>query len=87
MAELFQTPAAHLVLWIAAAAVLVAVGIYAISRARGGFRDDGTTASDLMTNFRELHSRGELSDREYRTIKAMLSDRIHDEIKDSGKEG
>jgi hypothetical protein len=33
-----------------------------------------------MTNFRELHAQGELSDEEYRTIKAVLAERFEQEL-------
>ena len=78
--------ATQLVLWIAATAALVAVGVYIVGRVRAGLREDAAPSSDLLTNFRELHARGELSDEEYRTIKAMLSARLQEEIKDSGEE-
>jgi len=87
MAELLQTPATRVTLGIAVVAILVAIGIYVLARVKSSVREDGPTTNELLTNFRELHSRGELSDGEYRTIKAMLSARLQEEIKDSGKEG
>jgi uncharacterized membrane protein len=87
MADFLMTPAAKVVLGFAVVATLVAIGIYVVGRVRSSFREDGPTTNELLTNFRELHSRGELSDGEYRTIKAMLSARLQEELKDSGKEG
>ena len=78
--------ATQLVLLIASTAALVAVGVYVVGRVRAGLREDAVGSSDLITNFRELHAQGELSDEEYRTIKAMLSARLQEEIKDSGEE-
>jgi len=75
---------ASLVVWLAVLAVLVAVGVYLI----GKFRDKGpvrNSASELMTNFQQLHDQGELSDAEYRTIKAMLSEQLHNEVSGDGK--
>ena len=75
---------ALLVVWLAILAVLVAVGVYLI----GKFRDKGAVrnnASELMTNFQQLHDQGELSDAEYRTIKAMLSEQLHNEVSSDGK--
>ncbi len=40
-------------------------------------------ASELMSNFRELHSQGGLSDEEYRTIKAMLAQQVENELSPS----
>ena len=45
------------------------------------------TASELMSKFRELHSRGELSDAEFRTIKTTLAARLQEELKDNGETG
>ena len=87
MAEYFQSPAAQAVVWIAASAVLFLVGFYVVGKVRGSLREEEPGANELLTNFRELHSRGELSDGEYRTIKAMLAARLQQELKDSGKEG
>jgi uncharacterized membrane protein len=87
IADFLKTPAAQVVLGVAVVAILVAVGIYVVYRARSRFGEDGLTANELLTNFRELHSRGELSDGEYRTIKATLSARLQEELRDSGKEG
>jgi len=78
--------ATQLVLLIAATAAVVAVGVYIVGRVRAGLREDDAPSSELLSNFRELHARGELSDEEYRTIKAMLSARLQEEIKDSGEE-
>ena len=87
MPDFLKSAPAQLVFWVAATATLVAIGIYVVGRVRVGMRTTETPVSDMLTNFRELHSRGELSDGEYRTIKATLSARLEREIKDSGKEG
>ena len=54
-------------------AALVAVGVYAVQRARRTIQDEGPTPSELLSDFRELHSRGTLSDEEYKTIKTALA--------------
>jgi uncharacterized membrane protein len=87
MANFLESVPAKVVVAAALVAIVVAIGIYVVGRVRNSFREDGVTTNDLLTNFRELHSRGELSEAEYRTIKAMLSARLQEELKDSGKEG
>ncbi len=87
MTALSLDVAAGLVLSIATTAVLVAVGVYVVGRVRAGLREDDVPSSELLTNFRELHAQGVLSDEEYRTIRATLSARMQQEIKDSGQEG
>ncbi len=44
-------------------------------------------ASELLSNFRELHSQGKLDEQEYRTIKTLLAARLQNEIKDTGEKG
>ncbi len=62
-------------------AVLIAVGCYFIGKLRATVRETGPTPSDFMTNFRELHARGELSDEEFRTIKAKLATSLREQLK------
>ncbi len=87
MWDFLHTSTAQLVLGFSAVAILVAIGIYVAGRVKSSVREDGITTNEMLTNFRELHSQGELSDGEYRTIKAMLSARLQEEIRESGKEG
>ncbi|HQU45666.1 MAG TPA: hypothetical protein PK867_22825 [Pirellulales bacterium] len=87
MPNFLQTTAAQVVIWLAICAALVAVGFYVVVKVRQSLTERELGTHDLMTNFRELHSRGELSDDEYRTIKATLAERLQREVKDKGEEG
>jgi hypothetical protein len=69
------------VLWVAAGAGLMAVGFYILGKIRGAFRQSERESGILLDNFRELHSQGELSDEEYRTIKAKLASQLRDQWK------
>jgi hypothetical protein len=71
----------EIVIWVAAGAALVAVGFYLVGKLRGAFRQSERESGILLDNFRELHSRGELSDEEYRTIKAKLASQLRDQWK------
>jgi len=75
------------IMLFAAVMALIAVGVYVVSKWRDATEDDTNTASELLTNFREMHSRGDLTDEEFRTIKAQLSYDIREELKDSDNEG
>ncbi len=87
MSEFLQQPGPRLVMLSAISAILILVGYYVIIRFRPG-RDDGEPgSSDLMTNFRELYDRGEISEEEYRTIKTKLATRLHKDLKANKKEG
>ncbi len=85
MAEFLTTPAASVVLLLAVLSVLVVVGVYVIGKVREDLTGGTPGASELMSKFRELHSQGGLSDEEYRTIKAMLAERLENELKISNK--
>ena len=73
MPDFLESAAAQWVITLAMLAALVAVGVYAVQRARQAIQDRGPTPSDLLSDFRELHSRGTLSDEEYKTIKTTLA--------------
>ncbi len=72
------------VLWTAVLAVLLAIGIYVVGQIRAKALQQELSASELMTKFREMHSRGVLSDEEFRTIKTTLTDRLQSELRDTG---
>lgn len=68
-------------------ACLIALGVYLVGRFRGRAEDDQPVASELLSNFREVHSRGQLSDEEFRTIKTLLARKLQDELKDTSDKG
>ncbi|QDU56264.1 DUF2244 domain-containing protein [Aeoliella mucimassa] len=77
-------------LWFALIFALLTVAVILFRRYRkhgsllGKLRDNSSTDEDdpsaLLTKFRDLHSRGTLSDGEYRTIKAKLATQLHSEL-------
>ncbi len=75
------------VIWITVVAILAVVGYYVVRKLRDGEDNRQPQASELMSNFRELHSQGKLDEQEYRTIKTLLSARLQDELKDTGERG
>jgi hypothetical protein len=87
MLEFLETREAQIVLWTLAGAALCAVGVYLVKRFRDRAVEDRPQASDLLTNFREMHSQGGLSDEEFRTIKAQLADRLQREVNDNDERG
>lgn len=74
-------------LLFAAIAALTALGAFVVARFRGGKGNDQPSTSELLTKFRELHEQGELSDEEFRNIKANLAQRLEMELRDSGQQG
>lgn len=85
MIEFLKEPGAQLVIWAAALGAVVAVAWYVISKVRGEASDKEPESSSLLTDFREMHTRGHLSDTEFRSIKSSLADRLQKELNDSEK--
>jgi uncharacterized membrane protein len=87
MERLLEAEADELVIWIAGLAMLLAVGVYVIGKVRGVSAQHEPPASELLSKCRESHSRGELSDEEFRTIKTTLKPRLPEELNDDGETG
>ncbi|HUT12279.1 MAG TPA: hypothetical protein VMY42_17410 [Thermoguttaceae bacterium] len=76
-----------LLLWGALLAVLVVTLVYVIGKLRAEPAQQEPTAGELLSNFRELHSWGGLSDEEFRTIKTTLAVQFQEELKGDGEKG
>lgn len=87
MPDFLQTPLVRVVLILASTGILMTVGVYLVARVRAWYQQSPPQAGELLTNFRDLHSKGELSDEEYRTIKSMLAERLQEELTNKAKEG
>jgi hypothetical protein len=85
MFDFLASNEARLVILFSIVAALVAVGCYVILKFRPGRDDEGPLASKLITDFRELHSRGALSDDEFGAVKSVLSDQLQQEMKSDAK--
>jgi hypothetical protein len=76
-----------IVVWLAVLAAMIAVAAYFILKFRAKTLQNEPPASELLSKFRDLHSQGELTDEEFRTIKTTLSAQLQRELNDSGKTG
>lgn len=83
MLELIESPLSLGIVALAAIILLVAAGAYVVSRFRGDAEEDMLDANQMLTNFREMHSRGELSDEEFRNIKSKLAQQLREALSDS----
>jgi uncharacterized membrane protein len=77
----------ELLVWSVLLVTMVTTAVLAIRKIRSKTLQQELRPSDLLANFRELHDRGELSDAEFRTIKATLAARLQQELKDNVKTG
>ena len=57
--------------------VLLGLLVLVLQRSRSRNDDDRPKASDMLTQFREIHARGGLSEEEYRTIKRKLGQEMN----------
>ena len=83
MAEFLGSPLASVVFLLALTAALVAVGVYVIGKVRAGLYKQEPKSSASLTKFRELHAKGDLNDAEFRTIKALLAERLQHDLNDT----
>jgi uncharacterized membrane protein len=86
MGEILGDRVVQFVLALAGLAALVAVGVYLIGRIRKELTAQTNSANEHLSNFREMHSQGGLSDEEYRTIKAMLAEPLKQQMETDGKQ-
>ena len=86
-AMLLASPTLHSlaqgIAWLAVILFMTAVGVATARKFRGGDAENHLSADELLTKFRDLHSRGGLSDEEYRTIKTKLAGQLQTELKDN----
>ncbi len=68
------------VLSVAALLILMTIGCYIVLRFRDRTDEDHLQANEQLTNFREIHHKGDISDTEYRTIKTTLGEKLQDEL-------
>jgi uncharacterized membrane protein len=85
MVRLWETGLDWVVFWIAVLVLLVAVGYWIIKKLRPKPIQKEREADQWLSKCHELHSKGVLSDEEFRTIN--LAARLQDELKDNGEKG
>ncbi len=94
MSELLDNVYVRLAFWGASLAGVLAVAAYVIQKVRvHTVQEDAETlqgeplASQLLSKYREMRSRGVLTEEEFRTIKTTLSASLQEELKDNGETG
>ena len=61
---------------------LLIVAVLLVQRFRGSAAEKGSMAKELVSNFQEMRSRGDITDADYRRIQSVLGDSLHSELKD-----
>ncbi len=75
----------RLVLGLAILAALLAVAAYIVAKIRAEPAKKEPQASQWLSKYSDLHSKGGLSDEEFRTIKTKLAEQLQDELNDNGE--
>lgn len=66
----------QLVTWVAVLIGLILVAVLIVQRIRGCRTQTGLGAEQLLANFEEMRTRGDISDADYRKIKSVLGARL-----------
>ncbi len=86
MNQEFQTLTQAAMLF-AAIFVMTAIGLAVVRKYRGSAADDRSRSSEMISNFRDLHAEGGLSDEEFRTIKTKLASELKSELNSNSGNG
>lgn len=87
MYEFLSSTPAQLIIWLTALAVLTVIGVFVVQKFRGQTGKDQLDANQLLTNFRDLHDEGDISEKEFRNIRTVLGDKLQQQLSDDGDGG
>lgn len=87
MWEFLATPPAKAIISGAVLAALLVVGYYIVRSFRDRIDDNEQPLDKVLTNFREMHHEGEISDGEFRDIKTLMGAQLQSQIEDDGESG
>jgi hypothetical protein len=73
---------AHIMLWMLVLGLVIALAVFALRRLRERIDKDEEQPGEMLSNFREMHLSGDLSDAEFRTIKTVLGAKLQNKTKD-----
>lgn len=76
MVEFLRTTPAQLVIWTSVLAILIAVGAYVVLLFRREPRSASSSPNEMLTGFRDLHERGQLSPDEFQRVKSVLGEQV-----------
>jgi uncharacterized membrane protein len=85
MERLWKTELEWLFLWLAVLMTVVAIACYVTEKIRPKTVQKERLAGQWLSKCRDLHSQGELSDEEFRTIKTTFAAQLRDELSDNGR--
>ena len=77
----------EILIWVTVLLIVIVWGCFAIRKIRTKSLQRELSAEELLTKFRDCHTKGDLNDEEFRKIKSMLADEIEEEVKVNGSKG
>lgn len=77
----------QLVIWSSILLGLIALAALVLAKLRGSAQQNEDSAGKLLSNLQDLHSEGDISDAEYRTIKSVLGGKLPRRVKDDQDKG
>lgn len=80
MYEFLQSTSTQAVIWGAVLLIMCAIGAYVVMFFRNHGSETRSSASDTLSSFRDLQSKGGISQSEFREIKSVLGAKLQDEL-------
>jgi uncharacterized membrane protein len=87
MKQLTPETIAQLALWLAVLGGLITIAVVVLGKLRGNAQQSEDTANEMLSNLQDLRQEGDISDAEYRTIKAVLGAKLQQRLKDDQNKG
>ena len=84
MLDLLSMPTVQAVLGIVVLCILIAAGFWLVSIFRDRAAGDGQVPVDTLAKFEEMYLEGDISESEFRTIKASLARRRDTPVEEEG---
>ena len=81
MREFLSTTTAQAVIWGSVLLILLIAGAYAVKFFRDRDAKSQGSVSEMLSGFRELQEKGDLSQAEFRHIKSLLGTRLQAETR------
>jgi len=82
MKQLSPETMTQLMIWGSALLGLISIAAVFLGKLRGSAQQSEDSASQLLSNLQDLRQEGDISDTEYRTIKAVLGAQLQQRAKD-----
>jgi hypothetical protein len=86
MMEFLRSTSAQAVLWTTVLVIFAAVGVYVALWVRDRQHRENSSPSELLSDFRQLHDQGDLSQAEFQRIKSLLGEKLQNDLESKDAE-